>query len=197
MKKRTTLSIILIVLVAITAIFVGKTYARYLSEASASGTVDVASWAIKVNDTDITGAGTTALGTVTLTAGTSANVATGKIAPSINATGSFEVHATGSEVAVDYEFTLGTITASAGTVPTGLSIGAVEYSTDGTNWTAITASSGKYTGTIALANVATPVTVRVTVSWPNDEANNVTDTAAGVSGATLTVPVTITVKQKI
>ena len=213
-NKKSLLLIALLLVVVVTSCFGVYTYAKYISGASSSGKADVAKWVVKVNDTDITPAGVTTLGDVDLTTVDNANVVDGKIAPASEAYGVFTIDPTGSEVAVGYKFSLGTITTSSVTIPTGLAVNKVEYctgttcdATSASGWTAITPNGSLYEGTIDLPSGAAmtnaqKVNVRVTIKWTDDEttspdADDTNHTAAGVTGATLTIPVTTTVFQKV
>ena len=194
--------IIALIILVIALFFIAGTYARYASTGSGAGVVQVAKWAVKINTVDITQNSSFA---VTFNEVANQYIVDGKIAPDGSLYADFVIDPTGSEVAVDYEFTLGTITSSTGTVPDGIAVDRV-CTVDGTTETDLTAdSSGKYVGTIELAsqNAALSstesVTVRVYIKWTNsDAAARITsDTTAGVTPPTLTMQVTGTAKQHI
>lgn len=201
MTKRTIRAIILVLmLVTICLYFVSGTYARYASSATGSATATVAKWAVKLNGTDIT-TSSTALN-VTFTEVTNDNVVDGKIAPDSELYTQFSIDPTGSEVAIDYTFELGEITASTGTVPSGLEVSKVVL-VNGTNETEIAGTNGTYTGTIALTSQSAAltsndaITVKVYVEWTNNDSNNDTDTSVGATAPTLTMSVDATVQQHI
>ncbi len=211
MKKRLTLTIVLLVLVAVTAVFVGRTYARYVSEGTASGKVTVAKWAMKLNATDITPAGSTSAGEITLTAATTTDVVTGKIAPGVNATGVVSLDPNGTEVSFKYIIAAGTPTGA--DLPDNVTLkyyscygvlgtGSGECNaTSDTGWTQLTGTT--ISGTRQLASNAAwdstgLVNIKIVAEWPwGDTANNVSDTSAGAAatGTAVTIPFTVTVKQ--
>lgn len=201
MTKKTVKSLIaVLMLLTVCLYFISGTYARYTSSASGTAEVQVAKWAVKVNDTDIVEKDTI---TISFTEVANDNVVDGKIAPASQLYADFTIDPTGSEVAIDYSFSLGNIESSSGTVPTSLTVSKVVPVVSGTEGTALTATDGKYTGTINLTSQtaeltsAEAVTVRVYVEWTNSEANNTTDTTVGASAPTLTMDVTAVATQHI
>lgn len=205
-KRRGGIKAVILAL-AIGTIFAiaGVSFARYYSEVKSDkmtgNTIQVARWAVKVNSTDIVPANATL--SVTFKEVTNANVVDGKIAPASSLYADFEIDPTGSEVAIDYEFTIGTLTMSSGTPPADLKIEKVVTVGSDSLETAITETSGKYSGTIALASQTAAltstekVTVRVYVKWENKDTNNAADTTFGAAAPTVTVPISIVVKQHI
>ena len=208
-KKWTILALIVFLLIVV----IGSTYTRYTSTATGAGTAQVAKWAVKINDTDIVSNDSF---TVTFNEVANANVVDGKIAPASSLYADFIVDPTGSEVAVDYSFALGTITASAGSVPTGIAVEKVvpvtgatisgTTVTGGTEGSALTADGeGKYTGTIALDSQSAALTssaakvIRVYITWTNSDvaADSTSHTTAGNAAPTLTMNITGTAKQHI
>ena len=194
--------IIALIILVIALFFIAGTYARYASTGSGAGVVQVAKWAVKINTVDITQNNSFA---VTFNEVANQYIVDGKIAPDGSLYADFVIDPTGSEVALDYEFTLGTITSSTGTVPDGIAVEKV-CTVDGSTETELTAdASGKYVGTIELASQSAElsssesVTVRVYIKWTNsDEATRITsDTTAGITPPTLTMQVTGTAKQHI
>ena len=201
-KKVSILFLIAVVLLAVTLIYVGLTYARYTGTVTGTGEAQVAEWAAVVGDADLAAGDTTMTAPLIFTPVANAHVATGKVAPATTATTTFDIDPTGAEVSMEYEFTLGTIT-SDGTAPAPnkFTITKVEATYKGTTST-ITPASGKYSGSIDLSGlakltVAEKVTVTVTVAWTNDEAENANDTLVGIEAPKLSIPVSVTVRQKI
>ena len=182
--KRWTLAVLIIfALVAL----IGGTYARYSTSMVANAKMDIAKWQIAMK------AGTTELSTseakdVTFTVQNNTNVVSGKIAPSVTATATVEVDLTGTEVAVDLLAKVGATDPS--TLPSKDKITLTTQVNGGTSTiplegdTAFTSANGK-------KNVV------LTLTWENDDENNENDTATGVAGGTITVPVTLTAKQHI
>ena len=207
-RKMTFIILAIFILIAT----IGGTYSRYTSSGSGTGTTQVAQWAVKINNANIT---TTDTFTVTFNEVANDNVVDSKIAPASSLYADFVIDPTGSEVAIDYDFALGAITASGGAtvssdiaiekvVPvTGANISGATV-TGGTEGTALTAdTNGKYTGTIALASQSTALSsseakvVRVYIKWTNNEDHNATDTSTGITAPTLSMKVTGTARQHI
>ena len=201
-RKNTIKSVMFaLILIAVCIFFISSTYARYASSASGTGTADVAKWAVKINSANIVDTNSF---TVTFNEIANANVRDGKIAPGSRLYADFVIDPTGSEVAVDYNFVLGAITASAGSVPTGIAVEKVCYVVSGEDGENIALSDGKYTGiTIPLESQtaamtsASQRTVRVYVVWTDggsatEVANtvNVDHTAAGNATPTLSMTIT-------
>ena len=201
--SRVKRGILTALMIACLIAIIGGTYARYTSTGKGTATVDVAKWAIKINTTDITPPGDTTF-TITFTEVANANIVDGKIAPSGELYADFVIDPTGSEVAVDYSFHLGTITSSSGDAPSNLAVTKVVPVNSGTEGSPLTADgSGSYTGTIPRASQSAAMTssdaktVRVYIAWTNDDTTNVADTAIGVTAPTLTMEVTGTASQHI
>ena len=191
MKKRSTvLGILIAFLIVVGA---GYTYSRYLTSKSGSGDVVIANWAValKQNSVEVSEGFN-----LTLTPVANANVASGRIAPGSSATATLELDLTGSEVAADYEIDLSSVTG----LPDGMTISSVTATPQGGSATTLTGTNGKYSGQVALADVGTPITFVITVTWENSESRNSTDTTAGedtLANRTKSIPVTVTAKQHI
>ena len=198
-KKWTLIVLIIFVLVAV----IGGTYSRYVSTGSGTGTAEVAKWAIKINDVDITPAAASTF-TITFNEVDNDDVVDGKIAPASELYADFVVDPTDSEVAVDYEFELGNVTPEITDLEVDRVVASVgtTYDENGTAAT-LTEDGRKYSGTIELADQDTAltsaeaVTVRVYLKWSNTETNNATHTATGVTAPEISMTVTGTAKQHI
>ena len=202
-KKWTVIVLVIFILIAI----IGGTYSRYTSTGSGTGEVTVAKWAVEINDVDITDEDTF---TITFHEVANDHVVDGKIAPTSQLYADFEIDPTGSEVSVDFEFTLGNITVkqgSTGTAPSNFAVSKVCYlDGNGDDSTTIAAdANGKYTGTIALSSQSAALTsaavktVRVYITWTdlNTETANTNDTTAGINAPTLEMEVTGTATQHV
>lgn len=205
MTKNTVKSfMVVLMLIAICLFCISSTYARYISNATGTATAQVAKWAVEVNQTDIVDNDSL---TITFNEVENANVVNGKIAPTSKLYADFKIDPAGSEVAIDYSFELGEITASTGDVPTSFSVSkVVTVATDENGVeteTEVSKTDGQYTGTIALKDQATAlttnesVTVRVYVEWTNSDANNATDTTVGANAPTLSMDVTAIATQHV
>lgn len=205
--KWTLIVLVLFLLVAI----IGGTYTRYSSTGSGTGTAQVAKWAVKINTANVV---STDSFDVSFHEVANENVVDGKIAPASSLYADFIVDPAGSEVALDYSFSLGAITASTGSVPTGIAVEKVvpvtgatidgTTVTGGSEGTALVADgSGKYNGTIALSSQSSALTsassqvVRVYIKWTNDDEQNENHTTAGNTTPTLSMTVTGTAQQHI
>ena len=191
-KKYTLLALILFLLIAV----ISGTYTRYTNTATGNATIDIAKWSVKIGSTDMKDITTLS---VPLTYATNSKISTGKIAPGGSATFQLVIDPTDSEVAIDYELSVGDIT---GLTNTGskLELTSVTYTVQGGSAQTITPGGTAATFTEALADVEAgkTVTVNGTITWDNDSDNrSAADTANGWADASPTVSVTITAKQSI
>jgi len=205
-KKTVRNMMVILMLLTVGLYFISGTYARYTSTASGEGTAQVAKWAVKLNEKDMTITENTF--PITFTQVENANVVNNYIAPASKLYADFIIDPAGSQVAMDYEFTLGEITAESGTVPTTLKVEkVVTVTTSGQTETEteIVKTGEKYIGTIDLASKdaaltnAEAVKVRVYIVWEdlNTPEANETDTAVGISAPQLTMEVTATATQDV
>ena len=191
-KTRTKRAIYVAIALLLIAYLISSTYARYSTEGKASGKVDIAEWHVVMQPNDGGAALTSTSRDITFTVQSNTNVVPGKIAPAVTAVAEVELDLTGTEVAVDFTATVGDLTPT--NLPSSDKINltsTVEGGTPGTsttiplvNQSAFTSSNGKKK-------------VTLTLTWTNDDQNNADDTATGIAGGTLTVPVTLTVQQHI
>ena len=196
--KWTLLALVMFLLVAV----IGGTYTRYTSTASGDATIDVAKWAVKINDEDITAQNTFTVASFKEVPNN--YVVDGKIAPNTLLYADFEIDPTGSEVAIDYQFELGTITSNGSVaLPNtirvedvrNISSSSVEATADhseGTKVTETASGSRTYAGVIQLdpatgtqTNALTSSakqTIRVYVRWEdlNTTAANGADTNVAI-----------------
>ena len=154
------------------------TYAIYRSTATAQGTINTANWSVKVNGTDVTTASQTV--TVSFADCTFTNGKNGKMAPGDTCTKNITVDATGSEVGVVVEATTGTVSPA---LPTGFTVD-VTVPSDGK----ISYNADSMTATI-------PVKLTWTGTVDDAAAKDATD--VGFKAQTVTVPVTLTVRQQV
>lgn len=202
-KNTVKTMIIVLMLLTVGLYFVSGTYARYTSTASGEGTVKVAKWAVKINDTDATQAN--AEFNLTFTEVNNENVVDGFIAPSSQLYADFKIDPSDSQVAIDYSFTLGEITASTGEVPSTVKVAKVVPVADGIEQTALSEIEGKYIGKIDLKNqkqaltTDESVTIRVYIEWEdvNTTDANTKDTTVGILAPTLTMTVNAIATQSV
>lgn len=191
MTKNSKKVVVIALLLALTMClyYVAGTYAKYTSQATANSQIGVAKWAVKLGTVDIANGATDFTSQLTLSPDSSTTVKKGKIAPDTTASGSFTIDPDGTEVAVKYSIEIGeiTYTGTTGNKP-NVTITKVMAGTE-----ALTASNGKYEGTIDLDGSAVEITL--TATWTSS--SDATDTAIGYEAGTLTVPVTVTVEQDV
>lgn len=174
-EKKNMIIVLLLLLLAITAGFAAYTYAKYTSSLpDKSGTASVAKWDF-VNDNS-----STAL--VPLMNTYNANtLVDGKIAPGTQ--GQFSIHLTNThtDVGVNYNVSIGTITGK----PTNLKFYSNSQCTDEIPVTG-------YSGTLS-PNDSTGVDVVIYWKWAYETSDgDEVDTTAGAAAANLTIPVQIT-----
>lgn len=203
-KKSVKTMMIVLAFLAIGLYFVAGTYARYTAAASGTGTVQVAKWAVKIGEKDATQENTTF--DLSFNKVENENVVNGYIAPGSQLYADFKIDPTGSQVAIDYSFSLGNITASEGTVPTTVKVLKVVPVKDNVEQAELSPDTGgKYTGKISLPSkdkaltADEAVTIRVYLEWENTNTaeTDKVDTLTGVSAPTLTMTVNATATQSI
>ena len=194
------LVVVVIAIVLLLAV-IGGTYSKYTSGATGSGTVSIAKWQVKVNgDNDISTASADFNLTFTYN---NADTVANKIAPGGTATAYVDVDLTGTEVSVEFAVdtnttaltnalsaTFGTNYAEMVTVTTGTP---VELGTT-SNMTLDVANNVVTVGTAAMSG---KVRVPVILTWNDVATYNAADTTAGATKTDFTLPVTLTVSQKI
>lgn len=197
-KKSTIkiLAIVTILIVEISLYFVAGTYSKYTSSAESNSTARTAKWAVKIGSIDLAGGATDFTNELVLETTNSAKVKTGTIAPSTSVQGSFNINPNGTEVAIKYIISLGTIH-----FKNALTNADVTENTPNIEITNITPSTGSltqnldgtYTGTIDLDGDSVDITI--TAEW--NSTDNSQDTANGYTPLTVIVPVNLTVEQDI
>ena len=192
-RKGVMLAILLVAVVAV----VGTTYSRYISNATVNASVDIAKWSIKLNDTDISTAPTTKQ--VALNFVENDFVKTETLAPGTKATFDVVLDPTGSEVAVDYTINIDTanVTGIANS-SSNIAVTGAKYVLDGQEEQTASVDGTDVVINESLADVTAgkKVTITVTLEWV-DAMQDAADTANGVAGGTITVPVTVTAAQHI
>lgn len=180
-RKGLILGILLLAILA-TGVIV-YTYSSYLSRASSTAETKIATWAVKVNNTDVVQNANFSLDENFITWSNSDYIAEGYFAPSRTGTMKIKIDTTGSKVAVKYTINIDTTAIN-------------NYSQ--INITKINgqpATGNTYTGIIQLANVNKPVEIPIEITWTNNAANNTSDTTIGSTVSELSVPITVTAEQ--
>lgn len=188
MKKKKVLAVLIALLLVVGAGV--YTYARYTYSKQGSGEVNVAKWAVALKQ-----GGTEVSDNFTLALALSENnyVVNGKIAPDRSATATLDVDLTGTEVATDIDVDLSGVTG----LPAGMTISSVTA-----NGSAMTKNGNVYSTIVDLKSDKTAistnkVTLVITATWENDDANDATDTTRGEAAGKISVPVVVTAKQHI
>ncbi len=205
MKKKTVISVMVVaMLFAVSLFFVGGTYARYAGEFTGDASVNVAKWAVKVNEQEETNLD------LTFEVASNKNVVANKIAPSLKAVAPVTVDLNGTEVAVDLVvekgdqfdekikelgFTKGQLKFS------------VKQSPDNVSHTTGITGDGSTTQPFVIPLQGEPksafteengsVKVEVTLEWENNDENNAEDTTVGKTKNAIILPVKLSVKQHI
>ena len=184
-NKKILVIAVLLLLIAVSY----TTYAIYKTSAAGNTKVTAAKWEVKfkngetelTNNYEITLSGSDCNNT---------NVAPGKIAPGATCTKTIILDASQAEVGVSYTATAGAVTATKNDSPVAT-----------TNANAFTASLTPNNGTIAYDASEKTVELTLTVAWAGtddseaDPADTINNADTGLSGATITVPVTLVAKQ--
>ena len=190
------------------------TIARYASTGTAEGTATIAQWSIqaRIGDnpstewTNISGATNTIPGTFALTAtGINSHVETGKIAPgTVIQSEILQLRAQGSEVSVEYTFSLGSEARASAFTITGVEIANLGDLTF-TPVDDVSLEDGAIRVIVPLANVSEAISFRVTAKWDglctgtdcDQDAMNTANTALGIAGGTTTFPVNVIARQHL
>ena len=199
MKKTTRrndkLYIRFIYLFVITCIVTGLSMAKYQSIYTSSGVATIASWNIKINDTDITLGETTLSNIITLVPEQSDNVADGKMAPGYGGHFDIVIDPAETEVSLDYTLTLDTTQ-----LPTDVVL--LGYGDANSTESTTTIENNTITGEINIQNSSAftsldAQTIRVFWMWNDVRDNDSIHTSTAVSDTEYKVGVEITVTQKV
>ncbi len=197
MRKNKTMraAVLLLALVLITSCFVGGTFAKYTSSATAnSATATVAKWSFKVEGTEIAVTGTAPtitfdlFSTIKDSNGTDneSDVVTGKIAPGTS--GSFVLNVqNSSEVTAKYSIDF---TVDKKNVPAAVTL-PIKFSTDGNTW----ADDLTDISNAQLAAGASATDVTVQWKWEFDGDHTALGIAAQTAAPTVQVTASITAEQ--
>ena len=174
MKKNKKLLVIAVLLLLVT---IGFSYAIYRSSTTANGTVNAAAWSVKINGTDMDSVNYTFTGS-DITWTTNPGKA-GTIAPGASGYIDIPVDADGSQVDVILTAALGSATLPDGmTVSLSPASQTIDYS----------ATEGQM-----------ETTIRVNIAWSGttEDSNSKDGTDKTASGTTISIPVTLTARQKL
>lgn len=192
MKK--ILKILTIIMLIITILKIGDTYAKYYSKAqTANLSQDVGQWVIKINEKDIYSEDGQKVEFTTNTLNNFSNVHAepDKISPSSTGYIDIAIDPTGTDVAVRYDIALDLTGVS------NLAITARLEMASGSN-TLVQTGENAYAGIISLADVqeGKKANIRCYVTWANDEEKNAEDSLIGGSiDANIALSANVTVTQ--
>lgn len=208
MKKNKTMRVasLLLALVLVTTCFVGATFAKYVSEASAEDAVVVAKWSFKVNNEEIAVTGSAPeldfnlFETIKDSNGsTEADVKAGLIAPGTSGSFSFDVE-NSSEVTANYTIAFKQTQAN---MPTGYTA-PIKFYSDAAFQNEIQATEGVYTlqgGELTSGTSAAAQTVYWQWAYSTGADADAIDTAIGIAAQTgsavpsITINTTVTATQ--
>lgn len=195
--------ILIVVVIAFLITIIAGTYARFSSSGTASGAGEIAKWHVELGNQDISSQEKTINVTLAPDAESNTNVTSGKIAPGQVLSGTFTVDPTGSEVAIDYLLTIGSMQVVGGTwnedseVSLSKVTALLEDETEATKLT-INDSNAIYFENLTNVTNGKDVTFKVYVTWENsNDANNEADTANGSAITEISIPVTVVARQHI
>lgn len=153
-----------------------KTYAKYITSATANTDFTIAKWNILINDQDVT-SNSNFSNTISPTFNGTDNIKSGVIAPS--ATGYFDITIDGSNSDVSFTYT---VTANPSTSSTVTDLKLTDYEINGTRY----AITNSVTGDILYTDTEKEQTIRFYVTWNDDSStenmNNANDTIAANNG---------------
>ena len=180
MNKRTTkMTMVVLMLLAVSLYFVSGTYARYTSEFTGSSSVEIAKWVVEVQGS------ASETFNATFTTDESDYVKTGKIAPESSISSDILVDLTGTEVAVKITADIDKedLRTLFGDLVDNVEVKATVNGNDGE-------------AIVDLDDIG-EVTVKVTITWKEGEEETEwpEETKLGIAGGSVNFPVVLTVQQ--
>ena len=184
-KKIIVIQIIYCIFV-ICLIFITKTYSLYTSFSEGEKLFEVANWAVKIQNIDITQKQEYNID-ILLNTDENRYVEKGKVAPGITANGTFTLDTSNSEVAIKYIITPGKIMYNEEEF-SDFKIKMIKA-----NNKILECENGEYTSLIDLENVNELIEFIIVVEWQSN--NDVEDTIKGIETGDLKIPITVRVEQ--
>ena len=164
-----------------------SSYAIYKSQATGEATASVANWAVSINSTDAVTESEFSFNGNQIEWTANANIAEGKIAPGRTGYIPVTIDASGSEVSVEYAATINSVTVDGSAV----SNDAITVSLVDSN----NATLQDNKGVIALADVATPQTIKLKIVWAGNDETDQNNADLALEGKDIKINVTIVAKQ--
>ena len=175
---------LLVIVAVLLLVTIGlSSFAIYKSSAEGSATASVATWAVSVNEANIVQNDAFTFDADDIDWDDNDYIADDKIAPGRVGYIPVTIDASGSEVAVEYTAEIGDTFSVAND---NISVSIVDSNKQ---------ALANGTGVIALANVSTPVTVYVKITWTAEDETDQNTADLALSGTDITIPVIITAKQ--
>ena len=179
---------------------IADSYAKYVSNATATAEKQAGAWVIKINDTNIATANTVTNFTIdSLTYPSNEYVLENKIAPSSSGYFDIAIDPSGSSVAIRYDVTLDLQELD---ISDAINFESACVVIDGSEVSGglTRTAENTYTGIISLTDVANDeiITARFYIQWEeeNDGENDQDDTTLGLTkGVTLELPIRVVVSQ--
>lgn len=184
-KKIIVIQIIYCIFV-ICLIFITKTYSKYTSFSEGEKLFEVANWAVKIQNIDITQKQEYNID-ILLNTDENIYVEKGKVAPGITANGTFTLDTSNSEVAIKYIITPGKIMYNEEEF-SDFKIKMIKA-----NNKILECENGEYTSLIDLENVNELIEFIIVVEWQSN--NDIEDTIKGIETGDLKIPITVRVEQ--
>lgn len=179
----------LIIMLGVTIYNVRDSYALFESELAVEADTTAGAWNIYVNNTNISGS-TTTFTVDNINISTNEHVVANKMAPGTSAYFDLNIVPTGTDVSVRYDITFDFSELSTSLVVDDIS------ELNGRNL--VRTAENVYSGVMTLNEIRNNATssVRVSIKWDNDEANNEADTEVGMNvNGSISIPVRIDVIQ--
>lgn len=193
--KQYLIAFLLLLLVFMSGFIIARTYSRYSSNSTGNASAKVATWKVKVNNTNITDTQNFTISDIKWSE--SDNIEDGYIAPGRTGTFEIKIDPSDSKVAIDFEVSIDA-TNNLSAANEDIKIKSVQIDND----TVQEESSrhGVYKGSFTLDEVKQNKvkTVKVTIEWENKESHNTEDTTTGKTKTdAITIPVVVTATQHI
>lgn len=189
--KKIMIAIILVIILFIVYKLI-KTYAVFYSEGNGSVEQSQANWIIKVNNTNISSGVSTQFAINQIDFSSSTHILPNNIAPGLEGYFYLTIDPTDTDVSVRYNITFDTSVLT----NSSITISSIQETQNGRNL--IQSDKATYVGIMPLSEVQAGKkdTIKVTVSWTNNEDNNSNDTIIGTTNnPSINIPVTVNVIQ--
>ena len=182
MKEKKYIIIMGLVIIILLSIIIGNTVAKYITSKTGTTDINIASWQVLVNNTDVTSAATLNNVITPIFPGTN-NIASGVIAPTAEGYFDILIDASNADVSLSYEITTSPNQSSIVTdlVMSGYAIDS------GTRQPVIPDANDEFkvTGTILHNSQDRDVNIRVYIKWNDDSSDGATMTNSEDTATTL------------